>query len=476
MSAKPILPSAVFLAIVPDDGRTLQVEHLKKIIHMVDGGLWPFDPHEVDPRTGWNYVHALTRSSMMDEGARNLALQWVVSKGADVNFKDEKGQTAWQWLSGPESSFLRTDQMASLERLGAEVPEQSLSAIQKEVVDALRNLEHTWLTTERLIQKALGPGGFESLDATFKGVPLGLQTAWMSLRVNGADLISPSSPGTTEKLKALDAWMDSLSRLGKQALKVEPQGGFALWCWMSQSQIIKWSSQNVTPARKKRWEGRWTSLERALVRTRYQGMPAPLAQRQLALDATELVRQVMGSIAYSSSTPHQKRLQPLAAYLLTGLRAWVDRTSDLEDGEPGHMVSRARRKALWDAATCVARQVPTERWQKEEFTQDWSSASYYALRKDVDDALRNGQGLPDFIEHPWLTLPAIIQHPDHETEQDMALLERWLLDSPPTRSEKQVGLGMLLHNPSVVAQLSSHLLDASLSSAPSPSTSPRVRL
>ena len=468
----PPLPSAEFLALVPENGSGLTCKRVEEVGKMLASGLWLWDAQEVDPRTGWNMVHALARSSLMDEEVRIAALSLVVSRGADVNFVAPDGLTAWQWAS----SQRERDLQGQLEKLGATVPEGVNTAARQEVLETLRSLGDSWMSAESIVKKIMEPSGFGSLDARSGGVPLGLQIAWTKLSINGAALAGTATgtePGHVESLT--DRLVEKLGRLGKAALLVDAHSDFPLWCWLAQAQALHWAPDESSKTRKSRWNSQWVSLEKAIIRSRYKRQDIPAAQRQLGQAATDLVGQVMEALPQSGIALQQKKLQPLAAYLLSSLRQWTDRSFDLAEGEDGQRVKRARLETLWQAHATLAETVPVHHW-REEFSGNWASAAYYALRPDLRSALRSGADIPEFVQNPWLTLPGLIQSPDVEPTENMDLLLGWLAASPASPAQRELGLAMLAHHPEVASRLSARVLESTLIPATPVSPSPKVRL
>lgn len=465
------LPSPTFLILTDSAlgrGKGAGDISLKSALAAVRSGLWPLDPEEVDPTSGWNLLHTAVRHAdrFMDHHWKALI---VLAKdlGADLNALGPDGKTAVQWAHANK----KWEVASYLEKMGAALGPNELSADLRELHQSLSQwLSNShYLGSARFVESALKATRSGSLDERTPGqVPLGLLPVWHKLMVNGISL-GPTIGSLVDALRKQDEAFKSMRDLGLEALKQDPRSRFSLWCWAAMGQGQKWVHASSSSNRKNTYLAQWKSLEKTLVRHyRKSGAPYQSMVQDFSAEVLTTVTDVWShqqkkrDASVASLESHGKEMKRIAALCTFSVAALAACANRLEGESPDLAIDV--RQGAWQLLADLTRTLP-ESFFEPEVTKGWRSGMYYALRDSIQEALRNQQSLPEFVVSPWLTLPPVLVTEDQGPKLDVAT--QWLMSQSPGEDLEKARL-LLDPVPALRAHLEARRLELRLEDDPSP--------
>lgn len=456
------LPSATFLALTQ---KNLPVKDFKQMKKALDDGFWHMEANEVDPRTGLSFLQTVARDQSSDDEVKRQLIFLSVAYGADVNEKAPDGTSVLAWAKNLHD----WETARWMEDLGA--VDSGPNARQKEVLLILRDFHDTIFSPRTLVEKIQDPKGFGTVDASHEGTPLGLLAVARTLGVNGAKPkpMAAREPANPKKIQinSMETWRD----FGLAAMEKEPHCQLGMWCWLAIASITHWSG-DLAPSLAATWRG----YEKTLLRKRYPEVKNP--EDRLRAFQKDLTAMLVETVASYEKKP---RLQPLTAYGLSSVRAWINRW---ERDRPENLpkILEILEPGLLTLAAELATAIPIERFAEEKFAQGWVSASYYALepmfRRRVGALAENSPWFPPFVlEHrPWLSLTPVLLDAKEEasppSERATALMEA-LVAQPDDVEMEKIKL-LYVDRPEVWSELTASRLDRILETKDVPAVrSPR---
>lgn len=417
-------PSAVFLWLTlprefrnPLRGGVSEVT-VAQAVEEVRSGRWAFDVTETHPATGLDVVGTLARHGQL-VGDENTFAVLALAKdlGADLNRAGPDGLTALQYAKRHQNWIFAQQ----LERLGAQ-DQASLGAAGQRLVADLKN----WLSrgsfrdAGRVLGDGLGPGGVTSLDWRENGVPLGLLPFQRKLDVNGA---SPARWGDNAEAKEVAEAFEATRELARAGLEKAPGHAFALWPWAVLSQANRWIPSDQARARA-REEKHLHRLDKLMVQA-FPGKEGPREVRMAQAWAAEVLDTAtrlatpedLGALRTLQST---SQAQKVAVLGVSALSAWSERLHACEQPVPAAAVAAE----AWKLFERLALALPLDGFfDTPNVVENWRSGMHYALRDSMKEALRAGDGLPEGVERPWLTVATLVSDLDPASLRD-ALVAR----------------------------------------------------